>query len=509
MLEQNCAQKQALSAVFDVEAHREASHGTAGADLDAAREINATAARESARNTGLGSAVSTAVSAALASVLAARTPMSAGLAASTDTVAPDRVVDVTGDASADANETSVTAGVRYTLPGDSSAVLVWNVSTAQDVVAVVSDDSAADWRAIPRREFVDAAVVEGRDTAKDIANWLSSESLMPQSLPVEQVVFAPVSGHHKKKAPAGTLRGRYTPVPGLDGATLSMKEGWELFLAYTPGEHGSNYEKGPINFPVVAGQWLESKPPFVPAIKRESGETDSTNVSIPNTDVMGQLLGVLVGEETWCTLKDGERKTKSEFRRFYLVEIDSVAYFVQFDKLSCKHDPSRPRASVQHCIAQCVDASHKTRKPASIQSAMNAAAHRLSIAQTNSENRAAMDATAANSAGAATPGGTRRVSARQTELQQQQQQAKSAASNSQDEAAPTSTSVLTMASTPASTLPPSGISLGLHNFGFARLDPIQDLPTLKMSLRENGITSEIPGGEVNPVLWAKNELWRK
>eukprot|EP00965_Chrysotila_dentata_P149923 4951418-Pleurochrysis_carterae.AAC.1 len=64
-----------------------------------------------------------------------------------------------------------------------------------------------------------------------------------------------------------------------------MKEGWELFLAYTPG-YGSNFEQAPLKFPVVAGQWLQCNPPFIPAIKKDSSDEEAAadSVSVPAKD---------------------------------------------------------------------------------------------------------------------------------------------------------------------------------------------------------------------------------
>eukprot|EP00965_Chrysotila_dentata_P154859 5117139-Pleurochrysis_carterae.AAC.2 len=61
----------------------------------------------------------------------------------------------------------------------------------------------------------------------------------------------------------------------------------------------------------------------------------------------------------------------------------------------------------------------------------------------------------------------------------------------------------------ALTLPPSGIPHSLHNFGVARLDPIPDFNTLMLALKDYGITADLSDGELDGVLWAKNELWRK
>eukprot|EP00965_Chrysotila_dentata_P100053 3306343-Pleurochrysis_carterae.AAC.1 len=77
---------------------------------------------------------------------------------------------------------------------------------------------------------------------------------------------------------------------------------------------GTNFGKPPLPFTIVAGQRVSCSLPFVSASK------GAQIAPMPDDDMSGMLIGVLVGEEQWTSSRSN--KKKSEFGRFALVKLD-------------------------------------------------------------------------------------------------------------------------------------------------------------------------------------------
>eukprot|EP00965_Chrysotila_dentata_P021132 699779-Pleurochrysis_carterae.AAC.1 len=105
-----------------------------------------------------------------------------------------------------------TLGQRFSIEGEPPRLFVWHVHHEKHVVAVKYDDPIVAWKEISLKEFQTHATREERDSKLDFDTWRNSADFVPMDLPVANVVFALVSGRHKKKCQCGTLRASYAAI---------------------------------------------------------------------------------------------------------------------------------------------------------------------------------------------------------------------------------------------------------------------------------------------------------
>eukprot|EP00965_Chrysotila_dentata_P165008 5448275-Pleurochrysis_carterae.AAC.1 len=191
---------------------------------------------------------------------------------------------------------------------------------------------------------------------------------------VQQIVFASMSESSRRKSPADVLRGQCTPWPGIQCTPWPGIEAgscWAVFLAYTPGM-ADDFAQPALKFTVAAGQTTSCSPPFLAAEK----DLQAKNLPPPQEAKPVNVLGIMVGNEQWVATSksDGSEKQRTELRRFALVEFESVIYFVAFEKLACKYDPSQPpRYSPRECAEKSFAASLE-RPPGGVHSGLAALA---------------------------------------------------------------------------------------------------------------------------------------
>eukprot|EP00965_Chrysotila_dentata_P250584 6209532-Pleurochrysis_carterae.AAC.1 len=227
--------------------------------------------------------------------------------------------------------------------------MVWGVNNERKAVAFIFAEMSSPWKAIRLFDFLQTAVMEVRDPAVQ-DGWLDGGPLDPIQLPVDHVVFASVEGQ-RKKCSAATMGGRCAAWNELLRGAAA--DAWDVFLAYTPG-FGANFAKPAMCFTLAVGQKVECTPPLLVADKKLAKKVSPPKV--PRTPL---VLGLMTGEEHWhSNSKDGEQKRRLEqMRRFAVLEIDTVVYFLSFEQLRCKHDPSVvSSANVRDCVRKAFEA---------------------------------------------------------------------------------------------------------------------------------------------------------
>eukprot|EP00965_Chrysotila_dentata_P229935 6197489-Pleurochrysis_carterae.AAC.2 len=221
----------------------------------------------------------------------------------------------------------------------------------------------------------------------------------------------------------------------------------------------------------------------------------------------GTLLGLLVGTETWtASLKDGkQQKQKCELRRFALLDIAGVNYFVGFEKLTCCYNPEQPTTiKPRECMERSF-AAISDRNAASVNGAMGSLAtkeRRASVIASVRGESAASGSAAADDDDDGDGSGRRIYSRNRSSASAPAEAAPTAAPASNHLSSNTAGAVRATS---------SGISLGLVSFGTTKLDACS-LSQILLALKENGIHKLPPAGcttDEMRSLWARNERWQK
>eukprot|EP00965_Chrysotila_dentata_P086493 2855080-Pleurochrysis_carterae.AAC.1 len=108
------------------------------------------------------------------------------------------------------------------------------------------------------------------------------------------------------------LRGKAS----LGRAVDCEQNGWNIYVGYSPGV-AHNHGTPPIPFSFGFNQRVLSTPPFLYV---EESDDSAPSLQIIAEQVEGCVLEIMIGEEQWQSSSfSGEKKAKSEFRRFVIV----------------------------------------------------------------------------------------------------------------------------------------------------------------------------------------------